>query len=447
MGNDSYWFQTFCNQKIDYTGSNADKIDIIDIAHALSMKCRYNGHTREFYCPTQEQRVLKSDLTWVAVGDIDVGDCLVGFDEYPFFSGSGNKKRRKIRPTFVTHKQNPKRKIIRLEMSDGSTVRASAEHPWLVATKQSHNQTWLTSQKIKDDIERGRKRYLHKFLEPWGCWGGRVGGWLSGFWDGEGNISIKNRKGTQCAVGQKQGVVLDKLVRIFNNFGVQYRMAPKGTSGVCYVQLKGGWKKIFEFIGAVQPIRLIKKIKSIMEADDFKKELRSGKDVLQIIKAYDEGEEYVGGIATSTHTYFCEGFGAHNSVAQHCIEVSRIIPEEIRIHGLLHDALEAYMSDVITPMKRYLNDENGGAITKLEDKIYKEIYEAFNLELDDESEMIVKWADKVLLVSEAQRFFDYMVDGWGWKYIEPHEVIKIEKILTPAEAKSLYIEKFWEYTK
>ena len=48
-------------------------------------------------------------------------------------------------------------------------------------------------------------------------------------------------------------------------------------------------------------------------------------------------------------------FGGHTrtqySVAQHCIHLSRLLPAESRLHGLLHDAAEAYLGDLVSPLK------------------------------------------------------------------------------------------------
>src|SRR5690606_5290032 len=43
------WMQTFTGRAVYPLDLRPDDIDIQDIAHALSMQCRYAGHTRQFY--------------------------------------------------------------------------------------------------------------------------------------------------------------------------------------------------------------------------------------------------------------------------------------------------------------------------------------------------------------------------------------------------------------
>jgi len=53
MRTDDNWIQTFSGRQFWPTDPRPEDIDIVDIAHALAMKCRYTGHCREFYSVAQ----------------------------------------------------------------------------------------------------------------------------------------------------------------------------------------------------------------------------------------------------------------------------------------------------------------------------------------------------------------------------------------------------------
>jgi len=46
---EGHWLSTYTGKKIHYLNPQLDEIDIKDIAHALSLVCRFGGHCREFY--------------------------------------------------------------------------------------------------------------------------------------------------------------------------------------------------------------------------------------------------------------------------------------------------------------------------------------------------------------------------------------------------------------
>jgi hypothetical protein len=43
------WTETYTGRRFIFEAPTVDMIDPLDIAHALSMKCRYNGHVHTFY--------------------------------------------------------------------------------------------------------------------------------------------------------------------------------------------------------------------------------------------------------------------------------------------------------------------------------------------------------------------------------------------------------------
>lgn len=58
MRNDHDWFQTASGKRFWAFDPHVDDLDIMDIAHALSMKCRYGGHTREYFSVAQHSVIV-----------------------------------------------------------------------------------------------------------------------------------------------------------------------------------------------------------------------------------------------------------------------------------------------------------------------------------------------------------------------------------------------------
>lgn len=84
------------------------------------------------------------------------------------------------------------------------------------------------------------------------------------------------------------------------------------------------------------------------------------------------------------------------SVAEHCVRGSYIVPPEHALSFLLHDASEAFVVDVPTPLKRLL----GTAYSEIEDKVHRIIETKFGVSIIDNP--VVKHADLVMLATEKQ---------------------------------------------
>lgn len=54
----SDWIQTFTGKKFFPLAPDENLISIEDIAHSLSMQCRYNGHTKHFYSVAEHSILL-----------------------------------------------------------------------------------------------------------------------------------------------------------------------------------------------------------------------------------------------------------------------------------------------------------------------------------------------------------------------------------------------------
>lgn len=136
------------------------------------------------------------------------------------------------------------------------------------------------------------------------------------------------------------------------------------------------------------------------------------------------------------------------SVAEHSIKVSHAVPKEDALWGLLHDASEAYLVDVPSPIK---NDLFGKQYREVEDMLMSVICEKYGL--DPEMPASVKAADNSLLRTEVrdllhpmktQEAFDNL---WApWFYEEPQSY-KITHPYTPATAKWIFLSNFHILTK
>lgn len=145
-------------------------------------------------------------------------------------------------------------------------------------------------------------------------------------------------------------------------------------------------------------------------------------------------------------------FGGHTkhfySVAQHAIMVSDIVGSltdndpSLMLWGLMHDATEAYMIDLPTPIKNVMPQYR-----KREDKLMDLLIVAFKLPPHGEAKQlpeVVKKADRVALVTEARQLMRRGVSDWSVEYktLKPYKVLISN--MTPSEAKTAFLTRYSE---
>ena len=103
----------------------------------------------------------------------------------------------------------------------------------------------------------------------------------------------------------------------------------------------------------------------------------------------------------------------HYSVAEHSINVARLLPEPIKIYGLLHDAHEAYIGDISTPMKQALSAHIGRSwfepgLQRIEQDILAAIHEKLGVPWPVSPHVMaaVKYADATMGEWELRQLFD-----------------------------------------
>lgn len=98
------------------------------------------------------------------------------------------------------------------------------------------------------------------------------------------------------------------------------------------------------------------------------------------------------------------------SVAQHSMYVANMVPDHMKLDALLHDAPEAYLCDVPTPLKLAL----GAAYTDIEARVARAISAALAVEIVD-LRPAIKAADRAMVVTEREMFRTVQED-WGPDY-------------------------------
>lgn len=99
------------------------------------------------------------------------------------------------------------------------------------------------------------------------------------------------------------------------------------------------------------------------------------------------------------------------SVAEHSIVGSFFIPEPYKLSFLLHDAHEAYIGDMVSPLKRTIKAQNSfDSVSEIESKLDYHIGKKFNAFYMHSEQ--VKDVDFAMLVVEA-RTFGFDIDSWG----------------------------------
>ena len=111
-------------------------------------------------------------------------------------------------------------------------------------------------------------------------------------------------------------------------------------------------------------------------------------------------------------SFICRGVGQVKhflSVGQHCINCAkeaegRGYSDRVILACLLHDGAEAYVSDIIRPVKVLLEN-----FDEIEDRFQEAIYEHFGLgDLTEEERELVHLIDDAMLWNEAKELFAHV---------------------------------------
>ena len=282
----------------------------------------------ECLCPGT--RILRTDLTWANIEDLQVGDEIIGFDEE--LGGWGRGGAGRYRRSTVTRLGRTVLPVFKLTTRHGDTY-ASAGHLWLThrmtpraaGGRRSQQRQWVRT----DELNVGNK--IASIGAPWETDHSWEAGYLAGFYDGEGWVSDKNQGGRRVGCAQVQGPTSDRVLRYLEKLGFNPLVGPrKRPEKYPHWQDQIHWAfpgryEDMRFLGTVRPERLLEKSSGIWEGTCTKSVYESGVKVQSVEYV---GEREVVTIGTSTKTLIADGLLSHNSSGKTTIILKTIATQQ-----------------------------------------------------------------------------------------------------------------------
>lgn len=294
---------------------------------------------KSYNCLTPDHKVLTTDLRWVEIGSLGVGDRILGFHEN-VAPENGVQGRRWV-PATVLGNRRVVDDVYAVTMSNGDVVKCTADHKWLTSRGPSiGGAAWLKTFEPKL-LNNGRpglmpgRTTVCKYFNPVDECITKDAGWLSGMFDGEGYLYNRKLGGRQAqsqtfmggfciGVSQKCGPELDRIYRLLDEYGIHHsakkygandlakasRGAIKSTLPLDSINITGGFYGALDCLVRIRPERLIDKI----DWDNLPRmESRTGwTDCVTVERVDYLGKHEVVILETDTSTYIADGYPMHN---------------------------------------------------------------------------------------------------------------------------------------
>ena len=122
------------------------------------------------------------------------------------------------------------------------------------------------------------------------------------------------------------------------------------------------------------------------------------------------------------------------SVAQHSLIVAGLVPSGLRLAALLHDAAEAYMGDMVKPLKQLFP-----LFSEIEAKVMGAIGLRFGVSLFDDR--AIKAADLIALAMEKRDLMPNSSEAWDSLTGVVANPARIKR-MSPPQAKAAFLSAF-----
>lgn len=252
-------------------------------------------------CLAPGTRVLTSDLRWVPIESLSVGDRIAGFQEH------GAPRRERTTQIATVEKLGRSIEPCFKITTNRGTVTASAKHMWPVRRGRRTDFRWRDTDRLRVGD------HMQFFMEPWETDTSYDAGRLRGFVEGEGTCVLHKNNGYPKATlgwSQRPTKLCDEIIEVANRLGFRTsrgeRIAGVKQTAVSHISVLNGWRGVAEFLGRIRPTRMIEKSEAVLQGRSI------GGQHAEILKIEPVGDTEVVTIKTSTSTLIAEGFFTHN---------------------------------------------------------------------------------------------------------------------------------------
>lgn len=268
------------------------------------------------YCVGPDMRVLTSDLQWLPAKDLEPGDEIVAFDEYPM----NGDRRRHWRKAVIEATKIIQRPCYRLTLDDGTELVCSQEHRWLNGSLSNRN--WLETSDINpvegENKKSGHPSRLLRVTPTWKTNTGFWDGYTSGVFDSEGCLSQVYR--SECSgyhnhlgFAQRDNEVYHFTTKVLDDHGFKYSVHDS-KDGTKKLEIRGGVAENMRCLGEFRPSRLLGKFNPDLLG------VVHGIDHPRVVKMEYLGWQDVVSFKSSTGTCVVEGIASHNSYQKAAFE-------------------------------------------------------------------------------------------------------------------------------
>lgn len=268
------------------------------------------------FCNPGEAPVLMGDMSLRPIADVRVGDTVIGF------TLGNTAKRARLKPAIVKGISVSRQPVVKITMESGAVIRCTPNHKWWTARNDRSHPPYKAAG-IGSTLSRVCPAELPR-LSPEDH---RLGGWLGGFFDGEGSVALNHRNvGSSSPLlsfsqGDNRNLPLcEKLEQTLTHFGFNWGVSYKNPqkAGATH-KLRMYWLKMTRegrasrfplyqmFLHVAQPVKWRERL---IEAARTGRLYTQGERVKSI---EPDGQETVYGLETETGNYVVWGLASSNS--------------------------------------------------------------------------------------------------------------------------------------